>query len=90
MRHLLKAKEEAEHLRAGLDRYSHLWQSDRMAVFQEFLSYSRQLGPEELEPEKTPPTLKDFQREVRHSSPVITCLHLSSLRLERLICGESQ
>ncbi|KAG7233943.1 hypothetical protein INR49_006298 [Caranx melampygus] len=39
-------------------------QSDRQAVMQEFLTYSRQLGPEELEAEETPPTLKDFQREI--------------------------
>ncbi|XP_047445761.1 dynein axonemal heavy chain 17-like isoform X2 [Mugil cephalus] len=64
MHHLQKVEEEAEHLRAGLDRYSHLWQSDRTTAFQEFLSYSRQLGPEEVEPEQAPPTLKDFQREI--------------------------
>ncbi|XP_018534553.1 dynein axonemal heavy chain 17 isoform X1 [Lates calcarifer] len=64
MQHLLQVKEEAEHLRVGLDRYSHLWQSDRQGVMQEFLTYSRQLGPEELEADETPPTLKDFQREI--------------------------
>ncbi|XP_071347222.1 dynein axonemal heavy chain 17-like isoform X2 [Trachinotus anak] len=64
MQHLLHVREEAEHLRAGLDRYSHLWQSDRQGVMQEFLTYSRQLGPEELEADETPPTLKDFQREI--------------------------
>ncbi|KAG7219166.1 hypothetical protein INR49_006325 [Caranx melampygus] len=62
--HLRQVGEEAERLRAGLDRFSHLWQSDRQAVMQEFLTYSRQLGPEELEAEETPPTLKDFQREI--------------------------
>ncbi|KAI3374826.1 hypothetical protein L3Q82_021043, partial [Scortum barcoo] len=64
MRHLLQVREEAERLRAGLDRYSYLWQSDRTEVMQEFLTYSRQLKPEELEAEETPPTLKDFQREI--------------------------
>ncbi|XP_040910342.1 dynein heavy chain 17, axonemal-like [Toxotes jaculatrix] len=64
MQRLLQVREEAERLRAGLDRYSHLWQSDRQEVFQEFLTYSRQLGPEELEADKTPPTLKDFRREI--------------------------
>ncbi|XP_041805081.1 dynein heavy chain 17, axonemal-like isoform X2 [Chelmon rostratus] len=64
MHHLLQVREEAEHLRAGLDRYSYLWQSDRMQVIQDFLTYSRQLGPEELEAEETPPTLKDFKREI--------------------------
>ncbi|KAG7234857.1 hypothetical protein INR49_003698 [Caranx melampygus] len=64
MQHLRQVGEEAERLRAGLDRFSHLWQSDRQAVMQEFLTYSRQLGPEELEAEETPPTLKDFQREI--------------------------
>ncbi|XP_017259219.2 dynein heavy chain 17, axonemal-like [Kryptolebias marmoratus] len=65
MHKLLQVKEEAEFLRAELDRYSHLWQSDRKAVFQEFLTYSKQLGPEDLELEKTPPTLRDFQREIQ-------------------------
>ncbi|XP_040001510.1 dynein heavy chain 9, axonemal isoform X2 [Xiphias gladius] len=64
MQRLLRVREEAEHLRAGLDKYSHLWQSDRRGVMQEFLTYSRPLGPEELEAEETPPTLKDFQREI--------------------------
>ncbi|XP_070829465.1 dynein axonemal heavy chain 11-like [Chaetodon trifascialis] len=35
-----------------------------MGVIQDFLTYSRQLGPEELEAEEAPPTLKDFQREI--------------------------
>lgn len=69
MRRLLQVREEAERLRAGLNRYSYLWQSNRRRVMQEFLTYSRQLGPEELEAEKIPPTLKDFQREVRHTCP---------------------
>lgn len=70
MHHLQQVREEAERLRARLDRFSHLWQSDRSGVMQEFLTYSRQLGPEELEAEETPPTLKDFQREVRHTCQV--------------------
>ncbi|XP_023267809.1 dynein beta chain, ciliary-like [Seriola lalandi dorsalis] len=64
MQHLLQVREEAERLKTGLDKYSHLWHSDRQVVIQEFLTYSRQLGPEELEAEETPPTLKDFQREI--------------------------
>ncbi|CAK6981780.1 dynein axonemal heavy chain 17-like isoform X1 [Scomber scombrus] len=64
MRRLLEVSEEAERLRAELDRYSHLWQSDRQSVMQEFLTYSRQLGPEEGEVEEAPPTLKDFRREI--------------------------
>lgn len=75
MRRLLQVREEAERLRAGLNRYSYLWQSNRRRVMQEFLTYSRQLGPEELEAEKTPPTLKDFQREVRHTCQVFYCRH---------------
>lgn len=78
MHHLLQVREEAEHLRAGLDRYSYLWQSDRMQVIQDFLTYSRQLGPEELEAEETPPTLKDFKREVRHTCPCVSVLVLLS------------
>lgn len=69
MRHLLQVRQEAECLRAGLDRYSYLWQSDGREVMQKFLTYSREPGPEELEVEETPPTLKDFQREVRLICP---------------------
>ncbi|XP_054870778.1 dynein axonemal heavy chain 17-like [Amphiprion ocellaris] len=64
MCYLQQVKEEAELLRAGLDRYSHLWQSDSKSVLEEFLTYGRQLGPEELEADETPPTLQDFQREI--------------------------
>ncbi|XP_026217195.1 dynein heavy chain 9, axonemal isoform X2 [Anabas testudineus] len=64
MRHLLQVREETEHLRTGLDRYAHLWQSDRQGVMHEFLTYGTQLGPEDLEPMETPPTLKDFKREI--------------------------
>ncbi|KAF3698495.1 Dynein heavy chain 17 [Channa argus] len=64
MCHLLQVREEAEHLRAELDKYAHLWQSDRNVVMQEFLTYSRKLGPEDLDTEETPPTLKDFRREI--------------------------
>ncbi|XP_068565357.1 dynein axonemal heavy chain 17-like isoform X2 [Cebidichthys violaceus] len=64
MHRLLQVKEEAERLSAGLDRYAYLWQSDRREVMQEFLTYSRQLGDEEVEVEEALPTLKDFQREI--------------------------
>ncbi|XP_068424324.1 dynein axonemal heavy chain 17-like [Clinocottus analis] len=64
MHQLLQVREEAERLSAGLDRYSYLWRSNRKEVMQEFLTYSRRLGPAELEVKVTPPTLKDFQREV--------------------------
>ena len=69
MRHVVQVKEEAEHLRAGLDRYSYLWLNDRKEMMQEFLTYSRQLGADKLEAEEAPPTLKDFQREVRCTCP---------------------
>ncbi|XP_035988790.1 dynein heavy chain 17, axonemal isoform X1 [Fundulus heteroclitus] len=62
---LLQVKEEAEQLRAGLDRYCHLWQRDRRAVFQEFLTYGKLLGTHEAEAERSPPTLKDYQREIQ-------------------------
>ncbi|XP_063741803.1 dynein axonemal heavy chain 11-like [Eleginops maclovinus] len=65
MHRLLKVGEEAELLQVRMDRYSFLWQSDRQAVMQEFLTYSRQLGPEEMEAPEAPPTLKDFQRELQ-------------------------
>ncbi|KAF3857790.1 hypothetical protein F7725_010991 [Dissostichus mawsoni] len=82
MRRLQKVKEEAELLQVKMDRYSHLWQSDRQAVMQEFLTYSRQLGPEELEAPEAPPTLNDFQREVSltcHSERSLTCHSQRSL-----------
>ncbi|CAJ1073194.1 dynein heavy chain 17%2C axonemal-like [Xyrichtys novacula] len=64
MQHLTQVKKEAEHLRAGLNRYSHLWESDKMTAMEEFLTYGRQLGPEELEADVTPPTIKDYRREM--------------------------
>lgn len=69
MHHVVQVNEEAEGLRAGLERYSYLWQSDRKEMMQEFLTYGRQLGADKLEAEEAPPTLKDFQREVRHTCP---------------------
>ncbi|XP_033991967.1 dynein beta chain, ciliary-like [Trematomus bernacchii] len=82
MRLLQKVKEEAELLQVKMDRYSYLWQSDRRAVMQEFLTYSRQLGPEELEAPEAPPTLKDFQRELQAlSSLQVELSHLDEQRL---------
>ncbi len=86
MRRLLQVREEAEHLRAGLDRYSYLWQSDRRGVMQEFLTYSRQLRPEELEAEETPPTLKDFQRQVRNTCPGVSVVFYSRCFQNNLYC----
>ncbi|KAK1879676.1 Dynein heavy chain 17 axonemal [Dissostichus eleginoides] len=83
MRRLQKVKEEAELLQVKMDRYSHLWQSDRQAVMQEFLTYSRQLGPEELEAPEAPPTLKDFQRELQALSSLQ--VELSQLDEQRLL-----
>ncbi|XP_014908822.1 dynein heavy chain 17, axonemal-like isoform X2 [Poecilia latipinna] len=65
MTRLLQVKEEAEKLRAGLDRYAHLWLSDKQAVFQEFLAYGKPLAVGEVEADKNPPSLKDFQREIQ-------------------------
>lgn len=64
---LQQVREEAELLLTRLDRYSYLWLSVRKRVMEEFLTYSRPLGPEELEAGETPPTLNDFLREVRHT-----------------------
>ncbi|XP_077956223.1 dynein beta chain, ciliary isoform X10 [Gasterosteus aculeatus] len=61
---LQQVREEAELLLTRLDRYSYLWLSDRKRVMEEFLTYSRPLGPEELEAGETPPTLNDFLREI--------------------------
>ncbi|XP_054876649.1 dynein beta chain, ciliary-like [Poeciliopsis prolifica] len=65
MARLLQMKEEAEKLRAELNRYAHLWLSDKRAVFQEFLDYGKPLAVGEVEAEKNPPSLKDFQREIQ-------------------------
>lgn len=86
MRHLQQVREEAESLREGLDRYAHLWKSDRQGVMQEFLMYSRQVRPEEPDTEETPPTLKDFQREVRHTCEVRT--HLWSCEVRLMVSDE--
>ncbi|XP_054882263.1 dynein axonemal heavy chain 17-like [Poeciliopsis prolifica] len=64
MARLLQMKEEAEKLRAELNRYAHLWLSDKRAVFQEFLDYGKPLAVGEVEAEN-PPSLKDFQREIQ-------------------------
>ncbi|KAM6989838.1 dynein axonemal heavy chain 17-like [Tautogolabrus adspersus] len=64
MCHLVQVREEAERLRARLDRYSYLWESDSRGVMEDFLTYGRQLEADELEAEVTPPTLKDFRREI--------------------------
>ncbi|KAM9349489.1 dynein axonemal heavy chain 17-like [Symphorus nematophorus] len=64
MRCLQQVSAEAELVRAGLDRYSSLWQRNKTDMMQEFLSYSRQLGPDELDADEAPPTLTDFQREI--------------------------
>ncbi|XP_023191184.1 dynein heavy chain 17, axonemal-like [Xiphophorus maculatus] len=65
MTRLLQVKEEAKKLRAGLDRYAHLWLSDKQAVFQEFLTYGKPLAVGEVEADQNPPSLKDFQREIQ-------------------------
>lgn len=60
-----EVSEEAERLRVELDRrYAHLWTGDRQEMMREFLTYGRQLGPNELEVHEAPPTLRDFKREV--------------------------
>ncbi|TKS79232.1 Dynein heavy chain 17, axonemal [Collichthys lucidus] len=64
MRHMQQVRDDAESLREGLDRYAHLWESDRQGVMHEFLKYGRQVRPEEPDAEETPPTLKDVQREI--------------------------
>lgn len=62
---MTQVKEEAELLKVGLDTYSQLWWSNRRLVFQEFLTYGRQLGPKEPKPTVTPPTLKAFRRQAK-------------------------
>lgn len=81
MRHMQQVRDEAESLREGLDRYAHLWESDRQGVMHEFLKYGRQVRPEEPDAEETPPTLKDVQREVRHTCEVRTHLCSCEVRL---------
>lgn len=64
MQHLLDVNEEAERLRADLDRFSPLWQSHKRGVMQEFLTYGRRLKDGEEDVDESPPMLADFQREV--------------------------
>ncbi|XP_065809516.1 dynein axonemal heavy chain 17-like isoform X2 [Labrus bergylta] len=92
MSHLVQVRKEAEHLRAKLDRYSYLWESDRRGVMEDFLTYGRQLEADELEAEVTPPTLKDFRREIEslqtlstevaHLDDVITLLGWLQVNLQ--------
>ncbi|XP_077414760.1 dynein axonemal heavy chain 17-like isoform X2 [Vanacampus margaritifer] len=64
MQHLQDVNEEAELLKADLDRFSPLWQSHKRGVMQEFLAYGRRLKEGEEEVDECPPTLADFQREI--------------------------
>ncbi|XP_061550453.1 dynein axonemal heavy chain 17-like [Phycodurus eques] len=64
MLRLQEANEEAERLRADLDRFSPLWQSHKRTVMDDFLKYGRQLEEGEEDVEEAPPTLADFQREI--------------------------
>ncbi|XP_060901503.1 dynein axonemal heavy chain 17-like isoform X1 [Labrus mixtus] len=92
MSHLVQVRKEAEHLRVKLDRYSYLWESDRRGVMEDFLTYGRQLEADELEAEVTPPTLKDFRREIEslqtlstevaHLDDVITLLGWLQVNLQ--------
>ncbi|XP_061776593.1 dynein axonemal heavy chain 17-like isoform X1 [Nerophis ophidion] len=65
MQHLPEVREEAALLKARLDKFSPLWNSNKRAVMQEFLTYGRKLTPDEEEVVETPPTLADFQREIQ-------------------------
>lgn len=78
-------------MRTGLDRYSYLWKNERKEVLQQFLTYSRQLGPGELEVEETPPNLKDFQREVSHTCPDLSGKGCRAVRTagDQVICAVS-
>ncbi|KAM9790923.1 dynein axonemal heavy chain 17-like [Syngnathus typhle] len=66
MQHLQEVNQEAELLRANLDRFSPLWLSPKRNVMQEFLTYGRRLNQGEEEVDKVPPTLADFQREINN------------------------
>ncbi|TDH06425.1 hypothetical protein EPR50_G00133070 [Perca flavescens] len=64
MRVLVQVREEAGLLKLQLDRFSFLWTRDRTAAMDEFLTYSRQLGRDEMEADQVPPALRDFSREI--------------------------
>ncbi|XP_051943086.1 dynein axonemal heavy chain 17-like isoform X1 [Hippocampus zosterae] len=64
MQHLVDVNEEAERLRADLDRFSPLWHSHKRLIMQEFLTYGRRLEEGEEDVEESPPMLADFQREI--------------------------
>ncbi|XP_054625170.1 dynein axonemal heavy chain 17-like [Dunckerocampus dactyliophorus] len=82
---LLEVREEAELLRADLDRFSPLWRSHKRGVMQEFLTYGRKLEPEEEEVEEAPPTLTDFQREIHSLQKQMT--HVNHLNENELLHG---
>ncbi|XP_061694807.1 dynein axonemal heavy chain 17-like isoform X3 [Syngnathoides biaculeatus] len=69
MLRLQEANEEAERLRADLDRFSPLWQSHKRSVMDDFLKYGRHLDEGEEDVDEAPPKLADFQREVSHPRP---------------------
>ncbi|XP_061835200.1 dynein axonemal heavy chain 17-like isoform X3 [Nerophis lumbriciformis] len=82
MQHLPEVREEAALLKARLDNFSHLWNSNKRAVMQEFLTYGRKLKPEEEEVAETPPTLADFQREIQSLQKQMSSVsHLSKNEL---------
>ncbi|KAK7926312.1 hypothetical protein WMY93_008622 [Mugilogobius chulae] len=62
-----KASEKAEQLRAELNqKYGRLWTRNRADAIREFMTYGRQLGPDEHDVDEAPPTLKEFKREVQN------------------------
>ncbi|XP_077392233.1 dynein axonemal heavy chain 17-like isoform X2 [Festucalex cinctus] len=64
MQHMHEVIEEAESLKADLDRFSPLWQSPKRSIMNEFLTYGRRLEEGEEDVDEAPPTLADFQREI--------------------------
>lgn len=66
--------EEASDFASSFEAYSYLWLDDRQTYMSQFLSYGRQLTPEEMDlvtagdamqPEMSPPKMDLFREQVR-------------------------
>lgn len=72
---VMGAMKEAEEFQDSFERYSYLWVDDLQESMRNFLTYGRVITMEDLDlrPEelvtKSPPTLTQFQQQVRGAPP---------------------
>lgn len=70
---VITAMKAAEEYQDSFERYSYLWTDDPQEFMKNFLIYGRAVTPEDLDGRaesslpKTPPTLAQFQQQVRVS-----------------------